>query len=233
MINLFCFPYAGGSSYVFASWKKHLNENINLKLTELAGRGTRIGEPLYPSIDEIIDDLYHKIKGDLGERFAFFGHSMGALIAYELAAKLIKENERVPEHLFLSGRGFPKIKEDNFVHELPEEEFKNTLLNLEGTPKEIFQNEELSKLFLPIIRSDYKLVERYIPKENMSQSIPTEVSILNGINDAFTNDDLQKWEIITNKKFVIKQFDGGHFFINEKKEEVLNYISQTLETHTI
>lgn len=229
MINLFCFPYAGGSAYVFASWKKYLSKNINLKLIELAGRGIRIKEPLYTSMDEVTDDLYHKIKNDIGDRFAFFGHSMGALIAYELAVKFIKENKRIPEHLFLSGRGFPTIKKNDFIHELPEEEFKNTLINLEGTPKEVFQNEELTKIFLPIIRSDYKLVERYIPKENMSQSVNTRVSILNGTNDIFTNEELQNWATITNKKCLIKHFESDHFFINKKEEEVLSYINQTLK----
>ncbi|WP_046758373.1 thioesterase II family protein [Kordia jejudonensis] len=232
MINLFCFPFAGGSAYAFASWKKDLPKNVNLKFTELAGRGTRIGEPLYKSMEEAIDDLYSKISNDLGERFAFFGHSLGALLTYELAVKCYTEKGRIPEHLFLSGRGFPSTKKDDFVHDLPDEEFKNTLLHLEGTPKEVFQNEELSKIFLPIIRSDYKLDECYIPKQNMSQSVHTDISVLNGITDEFTKEEMQNWATITNKKCTVKNFDGGHFFINEKKEDVLNYINQTLEALT-
>ncbi len=233
MINLFCFPYAGGSVYAFAPWKKLLSENINLKLIELAGRGVRIGEALYPSMNEVIDDLYNKIKNDVGERFAFFGHSMGALIAYELAMKFIEEDALIPEHLFLSGRGFPKIKESDFTHELPDEEFKNVLMNLEGTSIEIFQNPTLAKLFLPIIRSDYKLVERYIPRGNMHHSVPTKVSILNGVNDVFTDEQLEDWCSITTEKCVIKHFDGGHFFINNRKEDVINYINEVLQSHTI
>ncbi|WP_298422738.1 thioesterase domain-containing protein [uncultured Kordia sp.] len=233
MINLFCFPYAGGSAYAYSSWKKGLTENVNLKLIELTGRGVRIGESLYPTMEAVINDLYDKIKNDLGEHFAFFGHSMGAIIAYELALKVSKEEGRIANHLFLSGRGFPKIKENDFKHELPEDEFKEVLMNLEGTPKEVFQNPTLSKLFLPIIRSDYRLVERYIPRKNMLQSINTEVSVLSGINDIFSNEELEKWAIITNKKCTIKYFNGGHFFINEKKEELINYINEVLEVHTI
>ena len=108
-ILLFCFPYAGGSSAVYNQWQKCLHKtNIHLKPIELAGRGGRIAEPLYANVELLIDDVFKKIAKDITEGpFAFFGHSMGAMIAYELYQKLRIQAVQLPSYVFFSGRKAP------------------------------------------------------------------------------------------------------------------------------
>jgi len=155
-MKLFCFPYAGGSSAVFNRWKLYLDSNIEIRAIELAGRGKRIHEALYKDFDTLIDDMLSLITNDLNktDTYAFFGHSMGAKIAYELTKKILGKGLIGPEHIFFSGRGAPYVmgKDEKEYHKLPDEEFKEEIYNLGGTPKEFFQHPELLEVFLPLLR---------------------------------------------------------------------------------
>lgn len=137
-IKLYCFPHAGGSSASYNKWRLYLDKHIELVPVELAGRGRRIYDPLYASIEEAINDVYNSIKSDLGHHpYAFFGHSMGNMMAYELAYKIRQNHHPEPVHIFFSGRGAPDVPDEveNNYHLLPEEEFKNKIIELGGTPR--------------------------------------------------------------------------------------------------
>lgn len=226
-MKMFCLPHAGGSATVYTKWKKYLDENIELQPVELSGRGSRMNEPLYSSLNEAIDDAAEVIKSKIysEEDYIIYGHSMGAAIAYEVCCKFLKDNIKLPKNLFLSGRQCPFIDRDvEEIYKLNDEEFEKYILSLDGTPKEVFQDKELSKIFVPIIRSDYKNIETF-KSINKTTVLPLPITVLNGCKDDLTDEEINGWSKFTNKEFKRFDFDGGHFFLHDKISEVVNIVN--------
>ncbi|HEX3044655.1 MAG TPA: thioesterase domain-containing protein [Bacillota bacterium] len=230
-IKLFCLPYAGGSAMVYTKWRKYLNPWITLHPVEMAGRGKRFQIPLYQSFPEAVDDLCRMIQPELLHHnpYAFFGHSMGSFLVYELTRKLIALNYPEPAHLFLSGRYPPHIKkEEKVYHLLPEEEFRKEILEMGGTPPEVFEHQELLDIFLPILRADYKILETYESPACETRFGCPITTLLGDQDKDVSKDDMEQWRDYTTNQFDSYQFDGGHFFINEKTEAVVKIINQHL-----
>ena len=229
-IKLFCLPFAGGSAMNYMSWKKYLDDRIELKPIELSGRGKRFNEPLYSGAEDAVNDIYNRISGEFdGTPYAVFGHSMGTLLAYELISKIIEQIGQEPVHVFFSGR-FPPFLEENkrSVHTYPDKELIDEINELGGTNKEVLENPELVNLFLPVIRSDYKLVETYKHDRDILK-LNCDISVLNGKQDNYVKEqDARRWQECTNKGFSFYEFDDGHFFINTYKEDVIDLINKTL-----
>lgn len=229
--KLFCFPYAGGSSNIYFKWNQYLLHSIELIPIELAGRGKRIHEKPYDSIDEMINDVFSIIQTyNLSESsYSFFGHSMGAIIAYEVAHYLIKKNIVLgPTHIFLSGRQPPHIITDrDITHNLPDELFKEKLFALGGTPKEFFDHPELLSFFLPLIRNDFKIVETYTYSERKPLSSPITVFLGTEEKD-IDEKDISEWSLHSSSSCKIYMFPGDHFFINKFYPKIINIINQSL-----
>lgn len=229
-IKLYCFPYAGGNVIgTYFKWKKYLPENIELMLIELAGRGIRSAEKSYDSLDETIEDLFGKIKNDIMTgKYAFFGHSMGALIALKLALKLKKENFTPPAHIFFSGEGAPhECADKKKYHLMPDEVFDKEVLNLGGTPKEFFELPELKDFLLPVLKNDFRLSETatfdlsYLP-------LHTSISVLAGKEEELTPVQVVAWNKYTSETCHIHYFNGGHFFINDHLPDIVKIVATTL-----
>lgn len=223
---LFCFPYAGGASTVFRKWKSCLHPDIALRAVELASRGSRIKVAPYRNFRELIDDVYLHIKDEILQHpFYFFGHSMGCKIAHELTLKLIRKGMPLPEHLFLSGRGAPHIKrKDQKVYSLmADDEFKSEVLHLGGTPPEFFQYPELLELFLPLLKNDFKLTEENSSSHEMLR-IDRPITVLLGKQDDQTQAEADGWKEHTTRECDIHYFDGGHFFLNEEHERIVEMV---------
>ena len=195
-INLFCFPYAGGSSSIYSKLKHFADKNIKVTPVELAGRGQRISEPLNKNMAEVINDVYDKISTSVGEQpFVLFGHSMGSSIVLELAQKILKNKKVEPLHLFISGRCPPILyKNCKKTYDLPDEAFIHEVYELGGTPKEVFENRELRNIFLPILRSDYKLIEEYNYIEK-DEKLSCDITVFDGKEDKMTSfEGLKKYK---------------------------------------
>lgn len=231
-VRMFCFPYAGGSSVIYSKWKKHLDDNIELIPVELAGRGRRMSESFYDSMSQAVDDIYNIInplikQGD----YAFFGHSMGTIIAFELCRKIMDKGERQPLHLFVSGRYPPDLKaESKFLSRLPDNEFFQEILSLGGTNGEIFQSKELRDIFVPILKADYRIIEGY-------SYISSDKKFDYGITAFTGNDDpevsyseIKEWEKHTTAQTLFYEFEGNHFFINGKIAEITEIINSTIKS---
>lgn len=223
-------PYAGGSSAIYNQWKSYFDFPISIQAIELAGRGRRIYDPLYNNIDEAIDDIMNIIRPEIQQQqqqdYVFFGHSMGGLLAYELTRKIQQEQLPLPKQVFISGASAPNISKDRKKYNsLPMDEFREEVLNLGGTPKEIFEYPELAELFLPILKNDFKLVETY-PYGGKKETLQVDISVFLGRSDDLAGEE--GWSELTNKQYDIHNFDGGHFFLNEKIKEVINTIKTTL-----
>lgn len=230
--KLYCFPYAGGSAAIYNGWKKRLDKDIDLVAVELAGRGKRIYDLLYNSIDEAVDDVYKIIKNDLNgsSLFGFFGHSMGGIIAFELAHKLRKKNLQQPSVIFFSGRGAPHVprREDKEIyHKLPEDEFRKKILDLGGTPTEFFKHPELLEVLLPMLKSDFKIAETFTGSTEITP-FDYDIKVLIGKEEDVTAEQMHGWKEHTSKICTMYYFEGGHFFINEETEKVVDIVNNTV-----
>lgn len=232
--KLFCLPHAGGSATVYMRWKRYLSEGIELHPLEPAGRGKRLAEPHYRSMDEMIDDLCGCLEQQLdGSDFAFFGHSMGALVAYELTHAVTRRMGREPVHLFVSGTYPPRAKKLNILHSLSDDRLCEEIKRLGGTEGELLEREDLLRLFLPVLRADLQLVEthRFADKPDR---IPCDLSVLSGKKDRATAGyDLSEWSRYGSRDCRFYEFEGGHFFINEHVAQVVSVINAALRNRRL
>lgn len=231
-MKLFCFPYAGGSSAIFNTWKNYIRPDIEIRAIELAGRGKRIHEAHYNDFNEVIDDVFSLIIDEIKDNsdYAFFGHSMGGKIAYELTQEILSKGLNCPKHIFFSGRGAPYVlgKDEKEYHKLPDEEFKQEILNLGGTPKEFFEHPELLEVFLPLLKTDFKLAAREITGKVINP-LPCDITVFLGKEEDLIPEQIDSWKKYTSENCTIHYFNGGHFFINEKVKEVVGKINNTVQ----
>lgn len=230
-VKLFCLPYGGGSAEYYRKWKRHLAPHIELHPIELKGRGRRVKEPFYQSFDEAVEDVYQEIKLQLGEsRYALFGHSMGAMLIYELGHKMRESGIPAPEHYFFSGRGAPNTRneeDDKVLHLMPDNELVLEMRQMGGTSDEVLNHEELLRFFLPLFRADFKIIETYVYKERPAK-LTSHFSVFNGKEDKVNFGQLIEWKNHSEKECKIYNFPGGHFFINDYFSEIIKVINQVL-----
>ncbi|WP_432401622.1 thioesterase II family protein [Wukongibacter sp. M2B1] len=229
-IKLFCIPYAGGSATAYREWKKHIHPSIELCPIELAGRDSRFGGSFYEDVTEAVDDIYNIISKDLDGPYAIFGHSMGSVLAYELAHKIKSFNHTAPIHLFFSGRRPPHIERDNKdIHLLSDKEFMDEIMELGGTPKELLENKELLELFMPMLRADFKIVETYEYVEK-NEVLDCNITVLWGKKEEGTTiGEIVQWRRHTDKSCKIHMFNGGHFFVAEFLQDIVHIINSNLQ----
>lgn len=158
----------------------------------------------------------------------FFGHSMGAIIAFELARYLRKERNVNVVHLFVSGRRAPQIAPDELMtHNLPEPEFLETLRTLNGTPKEVFEHPELLELMIPLLRADFAVCQTYDYAHEPPLDCP--ITAFGGLNDGdVTRAQLEAWRKQTASSFSLRMLPGDHFFINSAQPLLFELMSQDL-----
>lgn len=231
-LRLFCFPYAAGSAVIFRNWIDFFGPYVEVCAVQLPGRGTHLREPAFTKMGPLLEAVTAGIADWLDKPFAFFGHSMGASISFELAHKLRAERGLLPAHLFVSGRSAPQIvTAEPLMYDLPEPELIARLRQLEGTPSEILENQELLALVLPLIRSDFEVIEtyRYVPKPKLTCSI----TALGGIADTGVSpQDIQAWQEQSSTGFYMRMFSGNHFFLHSAEKELLEVMAQSLEYTT-
>ncbi|MDW3192232.1 MAG: alpha/beta fold hydrolase [Cytophagales bacterium] len=229
-IKLFCFPYAGGSAQVYREWKQYPSEVFEVIPVELAGHGRRMTEPLYEDVSEMLEDIYPHVIEQVGSSdYAFFGHSMGGMLAFELVHRIRKSSGRLPMHLFFSGRGAPHIRRTDKIryHLLEEEDFKKEVLNLGGTPPEFFAHPELLEIYLPILKNDFRLSETRPPITEIEE-IDVHLTALVGLDENLNEEERFGWQLHTSKSFELYQFEGEHFFIHNYHQEILRLIDRLL-----
>lgn len=228
-ITLYCIPFAGGNAYSYRPLEKLMLAGINVHPVELPGRCSRLSEPKADSIETLAKDIVDSIRGMLNEPFAFFGHSMGALLAFLVARILAAERLPNPRHIFVSGKGPPHvISRESRWHELPLPLFTEKLKGLGGCPSAVLEDRELMAYFAPIIRHDMRLVAEYEHKAGMPLDVPLTVMI--GTEESTTLEEAKEWGRMTTKECRIETFEGGHFFIFDYLPEISSRIHSTLLT---
>jgi medium-chain acyl-[acyl-carrier-protein] hydrolase len=227
-LRLFCFPHAGGSALLFRKWQEFLPRDLEVCPVQLPGRGLRMREPLLESIEALVTAAAAGLRPFLDEPFALFGHSMGALIAFELARRLSDRFGLSPVMLLVAGAVPPHLREsEEPTWHLPDLEFMVKLREMNGTPAELLKNAELMELLMPIMRADFRAVQTYrCPRLD---PIDCPIAAFGGLRDKdVTVEKLKGWQDCTRGSFSYSLFDGDHFFINGCQGQLLNRIAQQL-----
>jgi len=233
---LICFPFAGAGASYFNSWATPFkNSKIQLCGIQYPGRESRFHEPLISDISKLVSELSHQISEFAADiPFGFFGHSMGATIAHEVAISLSTDKQFQPTFMCLSGRNPPHTpKQSKDIDHLNDAEFIKEIEKLGNLSPQLIDDPDLMKYFLPIMRNDASLLRNYRPLPSRKLACPLDV--YGGDNDPCTNiQALSEWERYTTMDFNLEIFSGNHFFINRYKSEICerlqNRISQTQPT---
>lgn len=230
-LRLFCFPHAGGSAEGYAAWSNALPPEIEVCAVELPGRGRHRNEQAFTQLKAMLPVLAGVLMPLTDRPFALFGHSMGALIAFELSHHLRWSAGVSPEHLFASGCPAPHLRSTRRpTSELPDAELVRELHRLNGTPPEVLDNPELLEIVLPLVRADLAVVDTYRYAER--PPLPCPITGLGGIEDpdALTT-ELQAWDRQTAAAFTMQMFPGDHFYLHGARASVLQQLVHDLGNH--
>lgn len=227
-MRLYCFAHAGGSASAYAAWQNLLGPHIEVCALQLPGRGTRIAEAPQRMLQPLVDELAQVIASEPAMPFALFGHSLGALMAFDVAQALRRHQLPLPRHLIVSGCRAPSLaREPKRLHLLPDDQFIAALHGYNGTPAEVLANAELMALVMPMLRADFALVDdfRYRPRP----ALPVPLTVLAGRGDApSTLDGIEAWAAESTDFRGVHWFDGDHFFVNSAAAAVTGAVGQAL-----
>lgn len=224
---LFCFPHAGAGTAAFRLWPGLLPQ-FEVCAVKLPGRESRFRESLFVRLSPLIDELIPALFSYLDRPFAFFGHSFGALVSFELARQLRQQNHPLPLHLFISGHRAPQLPNPRAsIYNLPDSEFINELRRFNGTSESILQNQDYLKFYLSILRADLAMDETYVYVPNAP--LAASITAFGGWQDPkASREELAAWQNQTSGDFCLHMLPGDHFFINQEREELLKLISHQL-----
>lgn len=222
--RLVCFPYAGGGASVYRRWMADGIDGVEIFAVQLPGREDRFGETAFTALSALVPTLRDELLPYLAPPFSFFGHSMGALLAYELTRLLSASAGPLPQHLFVSGRRAPHLPERRQpLHALPEAEFRLELGRLQGTPKAVLDDPELMDLLTPILRADFSVCETYAHAPGECLDVP--LTVFGGSDDAETTpEELEGWRQHSRAFSTLRVFPGHHFFLHDHARAVTQAI---------
>lgn len=227
-VRLVCLPHAGGSASYFFRFSEELHPSVEALSVQYPGRQDRRDEPCLESVEELAEHVVAATERWWQEgRLAFFGHSLGASVAYETARILEQRHGVRPEGLYVSGRRAPSLASDKLVHQLDDRAFLAEIRRLNGTDDRFLQDDELLRLVLPALRSDYKAAETYEHRPSAKLTCP--VMALAGDRDPKAPlNEVAEWRRHTSGPFCLRAYSGGHFYLNDQWHEICNDISDHL-----
>lgn len=230
-LRLFCFPYAGGGASIFCKWSETLLPGIEVCPVQLPGRESRLLEAPFSQVFSLLEPLAQALLPYMDMPCAFFGHSMGALIGFELARYLRRQHRLSPVHLFISARRAPQLLAlDPPIHHLPEQEFVEKLRDLKGTPEEVLQNAELLQLLLPLLRADFAMCETY--SYTPEEPLMCPITVFGGLqDDEVSRDMLTAWYKQTSSSFKLRFFVGNHFFLHTARVPLIQALCRDLSDY--
>ena len=229
-VRLFCFPYAGGSASAFTRWPYFLPSTVDVRPVQLPGRWNRMREASFTRFDDLLGALMQVLPPFFDRPFAFFGHSMGALLAFEVARSLQRKGLPEPLHLFVSGRRAPHLVDTDLPPAgLNDDEFIEELRELNGTPGEVLENPELMNLLLPTIRADFDICRTYEYVPGPPLTCP--VTVFGGIDDVESAEDrLEQWDQHTIGPPMLFTFPGDHFYLHSAEAALLRTLGMSLRS---
>ncbi|HCF2410878.1 thioesterase II family protein [Pseudomonas paraeruginosa] len=224
-LRLICFPYAGGNPDLFRGWVDDLDQDVELLAVRLPGRGCRIKEAPYEDWPALIEGCLEALAPYLDSPHAFYGHSFGGRLAYELAQNTRHSHPGATRRLFVSGCRSPASPQAQpHLHTLCAEDFQQALRSMGGTPPAVLESEMLMRLMLPALRSDMRLSEIWQDWHPLPLDIPIHAYF--GHDDPIDRQDsMAGWSKHTTDDFELVGIDGGHFFLDSHRRHLLDSMS--------
>ena len=228
LLRLFCFSHAGGHPAGYLPWQAALGPQVEVRAVQLPGRAMRFHERSYREFDALAAELVAMLERHADLPFVLFGHSLGALLAFELA-RACGRRGLAPLQVFVSGCGAPRLRRlRGRLHELGDDELCRELGRYNGTPAEVLADRELMQLLLPVVRDDFALVDGYRYVVGPALTVP--LTVLAGRDDAEVPADIvPAWSDEAAAGCEVLWFDGGHFFIESARPAVLECLRQRLD----
>jgi len=231
-MNLFCLPYSGASASIYYQWQRELPHWLTVCPVELPGRGMRMDEPLQTNMAVLVEQLAEEVSQRIGNQpYAVFGHSLGAILAFELVRRLINIGATTPVTLFVSGTSAP-TRRQRCVEQLSEltttADVKSYLRKLGGMSEDVIDNEELMAMALPVICSDFELCKSYSYAPGLKRNLPCPLVVISGQDEDITSDELLAWQDEAGECFYLSTFRGGHFFIHDSRDDVIRFVRNHL-----
>ncbi|WP_394840545.1 alpha/beta fold hydrolase [Pendulispora brunnea] len=227
-IRLFCFPYAGGSPELFRAWADGFDDDVELVAVWLPGRGRRLREAPYSSWNAVVEDTFAAIAPYLSEPHAFYGHSFGGRLAYELAHLTTKVPGAQTRGLFVSGCRSPDTPQIRpYMHEMSESGFLNAVREMGGTPSEILDNKIMKRLFLPVMHAEIRLAELWDDRHGRGVDVP--ITAMYGREDPIDDRaSMSGWQNFSSRACELLEMPGGHFFLETHRQHLLEVIHARL-----
>lgn len=228
-IRLFCFPHAGGGASAYASWHQLLPADVEVCPVQLPGREERLLEPAFERVAPLVERLGRALDNHLELPFALFGHSMGALIAFELARMLRRERGLQPRHLFVSAARAPHTPSTlPVLYDLPDQEFvREVRTHYDGIPAEVLENEEAMRLFVPRLKSDFGIFDTYRYAE--AEPLGCPITGFGGRDDSsVTGNQLEAWRDLTTSVFELHWLPGDHLYLQSQRERIVSVVGHYL-----
>ncbi|MGA5130202.1 thioesterase II family protein [Streptomyces olivoreticuli] len=226
-VRLVCLPHAGGSAPFYFPMSQALSPAVDVLCLQYPGRQERRLDPGIENIPDYADAIAAELKPWLDVPTAFFGHSMGAVLAYEVALRLERETGTGPVAVFASGRRAPSRYRDENVHRRDDDGIVKEMQLLSGTDARVLGNEEILRMVLPAIRSDYTAIETYRSEPGASLRAP--ITVFTGDDDPRTSlEEAEAWRAHTASDFDIHVFPGGHFFLANHSQKIIEIVSAKL-----
>lgn len=222
--TLICFPHAGGSTSYFFPWSTALAPDIRVLGVQYPGRQERRHDPPPASLGEMVDQIVDAVESLQVDRFTFFGHSMGAVLAYEVSRRLLGCG---PEHLVLSGRRAPGDQHGNQFHSYSDSELVAETKRLGGPSSSLLDDQEMCEIFLPMIRQDYRIIEEYKHLSGPMLDCPMTV-LVGDMDPRVTPREADGWRAYTRGYFQIYVRPGGHFFLENNRKFIFDLFRRAL-----
>ncbi|MEV6233294.1 alpha/beta fold hydrolase [Saccharopolyspora shandongensis] len=225
--RLVCFPHAGGSASYFLRLARRLVPAVETLSVQYPGRQERRREPFCTSISELADGIFEALLPQLVEPYAFFGHSMGSILAFEVARRFERSAGSAPVRIFASARPAPSTRGRGDVHLLDDATLLGEMKRLGGTDPRVLEDGDLLSVILPVVRADYQAIGTYACPAGASVRCPV-TAMIGDSDPVATADEALVWREHTTGGFDLAAYPGGHFYIDENIDRVAGDITAVL-----
>ncbi|GAB2912916.1 thioesterase II family protein [Streptomyces mayteni] len=229
-VRLVCLPHAGGSASFFFPMSRALAGTAEVLAVQYPGRQDRLKETPIATIPLLADAIYDALLPWTDRPLAFFGHSMGAILAFETARRLEREKGLVAAALFASGRRGPATRRTETVHEADDDQLVDEIRKLSGTNSQLLADPEILRMVLPAIRADYRAIETYLRPPGPGLNCPLHV-LTGDADPKVTVEEAEAWRAETEGPFDLRVFEGGHFYLSRHQDAVNETVAAALRAY--